>query len=241
MFEQTFIREDRQDNKRYTVLVSLLLQITTLGVLILVPLIYTQVLPQARLRSVFAAPTPPPPALPKSPAVKLSTQPVTAVFRLPVNTVFAAPRPLQNVTAIAQTDTPDLVPGIPTGETSLPFGTPDGAQIKPPEPQKTPVSRQPANKQVRIASLDPSQLIHKVQPAYPAIAQQVHVQGQVIFSAVISKSGTIENLQLVSGHPLLVLAARDAILQWRYKPTFLGGEPVEVVTNIVVNFTLNEH
>jgi protein TonB len=65
------------------------------------------------------------------------------------------------------------------------------------------------------------------------------VQGVVEFTAVISKRGTIDNLQLVSGHPLLVAAAREAILQWRYKPTLLNGEPVEVITNIVVNFTLN--
>jgi protein TonB len=138
------------------------------------------------------------------------------------------------------TNAPDLLPGFPTGDASLPLGSADGAQVKPPEPPQPPVSHPAVNKRVRLASLDPSQLIHRVQPAYPKLAQQVRVQGQVIFAAVISRTGTIENLQLVSGHPLLVLAARDAILQWRYKPTLLGGEPVEVVTNIVVNFTLNE-
>jgi len=61
----------------------------------------------------------------------------------------------------------------------------------------------------------------------------------VVFTAVISKAGTIENLQLVSGHPILVKAAEEAIRQWRYKPTILNGEPVEVITNIEVNFTLS--
>jgi protein TonB len=62
----------------------------------------------------------------------------------------------------------------------------------------------------------------------------------VEFTAVISKQGAIENLQLVRGHPLLVTAAREAILQWRYRPTTLNGEPVEVITNILVNFTLSQ-
>jgi protein TonB len=66
------------------------------------------------------------------------------------------------------------------------------------------------------------------------------VQGTVKFTATISKDGNIENLQLVSGHPLLVNAAKEAVLQWKYKPTLLNGEPVEVITEIIVNFTLSQ-
>jgi protein TonB len=62
----------------------------------------------------------------------------------------------------------------------------------------------------------------------------------VEFTATISKEGMIENLRLVSGHPLLVNAARDAILQWKYRPTILNGVPVEVITDIIVNFTLTQ-
>jgi protein TonB len=114
-------------------------------------------------------------------------------------------------------------------------------QIKLPEPPRTPAVRQHVNKPVRLSSdVEASLLIHKVQPVYPALARQIRVQGRVEFTAVISKTGTIENLQLLSGHPMLVAAARDAILQWRYKPTLLNGEPVEVITDIVVNFALNE-
>jgi periplasmic protein TonB len=65
------------------------------------------------------------------------------------------------------------------------------------------------------------------------------VQGAVEFTASISKEGRVENVQLLRGHPLLVNAAREAVLQWRYRPTLLNGQPVEVVTDIVVNFTLN--
>jgi protein TonB len=70
------------------------------------------------------------------------------------------------------------------------------------------------------------------------MAKQVRIQGAVEFTAVIGKTGGIEHLQLLHGHPLLVKAAEEAILQWKYKPTLLNGEPVEVITDIVVNFTL---
>ena len=82
-------------------------------------------------------------------------------------------------------------------------------------------------------------MIKKVQPQYPPLAKSARVQGTVEFTAVISKEGKIENLKLVRGHPLLVNAAKEAVLQWRYKPTMLNGEPVEVVTDIIVNFTLS--
>jgi protein TonB len=81
--------------------------------------------------------------------------------------------------------------------------------------------------------------MRQVQPKYPPLAKSARVQGRVEFTATISKDGTIENLQLVRGHPLLVNAAKEAVLQWRYRPTLLNGQPVEVVTDIVVNFTLN--
>ena len=83
-------------------------------------------------------------------------------------------------------------------------------------------------------------LIDKVQPVYPQLAKQARVQGAVHFTAIIGKDGHIVNLQLISGHPLLVLAAQDAVKQWVYKPTLLNGEPVEIVTQIDVNFTLIE-
>jgi len=82
-------------------------------------------------------------------------------------------------------------------------------------------------------------LIYRVQPVYPPLAKTTHVEGTVEFTAIISKQGTIENLQLLRGHPLLVNVARQAVLQWRYRPTLLNGERVEVITDIVVKFTLS--
>jgi protein TonB len=82
-------------------------------------------------------------------------------------------------------------------------------------------------------------LIRQVRPNYPPLAKQARIQGVVRFNAIISRDGTIQNLQMVSGHPLLVPAATDAVRQWVYKPTLLNGEAVEVQTQIDVNFTLS--
>jgi protein TonB len=82
-------------------------------------------------------------------------------------------------------------------------------------------------------------LIHQVQPEYPAIAKIAHVQGSVVLRAIISKQGQIENLQLVSGPALLVQSAIDAVSRWRYRPYYLNNEPVEVETRITVNFMLS--
>jgi len=81
-------------------------------------------------------------------------------------------------------------------------------------------------------------LIRKVEPVYPPLALQARVQGTVRFTAIIDREGRVQNLQLVSGHPLLVESSRDAASQWEYRPTLLNGSPVEVVTPIDVNFTL---
>ena len=81
-------------------------------------------------------------------------------------------------------------------------------------------------------------LVHRVQPEYPALARQARVQGQVVLQAIISRDGAIENLQVLRGHPMLVQAALDAVRQWRYRPYVLNGEPVEVETQVTVNFIL---
>jgi len=82
-------------------------------------------------------------------------------------------------------------------------------------------------------------LIKKVQPNYPPLARQARIQGTVLLQAEISKDGAIENLRLISGHPMLAPAAIEAVKQWRYKPYMLNGEPVAVETQVQVNFTLS--
>ena len=82
-------------------------------------------------------------------------------------------------------------------------------------------------------------LIRRVQPLYPTPAKLAHIQGSVVLRAIISKDGTIENLAVISGHPMLVKAAMDAVSQWRYRPYLLNGDPFEVETQVTVNFVLN--
>lgn len=81
-------------------------------------------------------------------------------------------------------------------------------------------------------------LLHQVQPIYPPLAKTARIQGPVVIEAVISKGGVIENLHVISGPPLLVKAALEAVSEWRYRPYILNNEPVEVETRITVNFTL---
>jgi protein TonB len=82
-------------------------------------------------------------------------------------------------------------------------------------------------------------LVKRVQPNYPPLARQARIQGTVLLQAEISKDGTIENLRLISGHPMLAPAAIEAVKQWRYRPYMLNGEPVAVETQVQVNFTLS--
>ncbi len=94
-------------------------------------------------------------------------------------------------------------------------------------------------KPLLISHLAEANLLHKVQPIYPPIARQARVQGSVQLRAIISKTGTIENLVVVSGHPMLSAAAIEAVRQWRYRPYLLNNEPIEVETEITVNFLLS--
>jgi protein TonB len=82
-------------------------------------------------------------------------------------------------------------------------------------------------------------LIRRVEPQYPAIAKQIHLEGVVVLNAIISREGNIERVDVASGPGVLALAAREAVRQWKYRPYFLNGEPVEVETQITVNFTLD--
>jgi protein TonB len=81
--------------------------------------------------------------------------------------------------------------------------------------------------------------MNRIQPQYPPLARQARVSGTVKLHAIIAKDGTVQELQVISGHPLLIQAALDAVRQWRYRPTLLNTEPVEVDTTIDVIFTLN--
>ncbi len=143
-----------------------------------------------------------------------------------------------------------VVGGVPGG---VPGGTMGGviggiigsvpaAAPPPPPPPKVEEKPKPVVPQrIRVGgNVQSAKLVRQPKPVYPPLARQARIQGTVRFSAIIGKDGTIQNLQLVSGHPLLVQSATDAVKQWVYQPTQLNGEPVEVITQIDVNFTLTQ-
>jgi periplasmic protein TonB len=101
-----------------------------------------------------------------------------------------------------------------------------------------PAAPRPAPPPVRVSHMSEGDLIHKVLPTYPPLARSARIQGQVVLQAVISKQGVIENLRVLTGHPMLVPAAIEAVRQWRYRPYVLNNEPVEVETQVTVNFSL---
>ena len=101
-----------------------------------------------------------------------------------------------------------------------------------------PPPRPAALKPLRISHWAEGNLVYRVQPLYPEIARQARIQGAVVLRAVVSKNGTIENLTTESGHPALAAAAINAVKQWRYRPYLLNNEPIEVETEITVNFVL---
>jgi len=107
-----------------------------------------------------------------------------------------------------------------------------GAAPPPPKPSQTRIRQ---GGQVQAAKL-----MNKVQPLYPPLARQTRISGTVRLHAIIGKNGGVEQLEVISGHPLLVQAALDAVKQWKYQATTLNGEPVEVDTTIDVIFSLNQ-
>jgi len=116
-----------------------------------------------------------------------------------------------------------------------------GLPAAPPSPPPTPPSPPPAFNvhPVRVnVGVQEAKLIYQVKPSYPPLAKITRVQGVVVLEAVINKEGAIESLRVVSGNTLLNQAALDAVNQWRYKPTLLSGDPVDVITTVTVTFTL---
>lgn len=91
---------------------------------------------------------------------------------------------------------------------------------------------------LRVGSIEPANLIHQVKPVYPPLARQVRAQGVVILEATITRDGTVRDVRVITGHPLLTKPAQEAVEQWRYKPFIMNGEAIEVITTITVNFTL---
>ena len=243
MFEDSLIESgNRLKTKRgWTSMVSFLLQVMIVGVMILIPLIFTEALPKGTTMFMLVAPPPPPPPPPPAAApVKVVKQIQTDIVNGELRTPTKIPKKVQ---MIKEDEAPPpamasagVVGGVPGG---VPGGSMGGVMgsILSATPTVAPKIATP--QRVRVSSgVSTGMLVRKVPPAYPPLARQARIQGTVILQATISKEGSIENLQLISGHPMLAPAAIEAVKQWKYKPYLLNGEPVEVETQVQVNFTL---
>jgi periplasmic protein TonB len=218
------------------------LQVALVGILVILPLVFTEALPKQQLMTFLVAPPPPPPPPPPAAA------PVKTVKVVPTNIIngqLRTPTKIpEKVQMIKEEEAPPpvmsasgVVGGVPGGVPGGQMGGVIGGIIS-----STPVAvpKVATPQRVRVSQgVSQGLLVKKVQPAYPPLARQARIQGQVILQAEISKDGSIENLRLISGHPMLAPAAIEAVKQWRYKPYMLNGEPVAVETTVMVNFTLS--
>jgi protein TonB len=234
MFEQSLVESTgriRTRSRRYA-LPSFLLETALVTTLILLPYLYPAALPRTSLTTTLVAPSPPPAPAPQPPAVTPATRPqrlnVYAPSRIP-NTI---PPIIDNPPGPIAPSPLTLGPGV-TGQSSAPLfpATPPSAP-----PARIVKATGPMRVSAGVAS---GQLVVSIQPRYPAIAKQARVQGTVIVSALIGTDGRIASLHVLSGPPLLVPAAVDAIQRARYRPWTLNGQPVEVETTINIVFSLN--
>jgi protein TonB len=228
----------KKTNKSWAVTLSVVVQTLILLVLILIPLIYTQALPKAMLSTLLIAPPPPPPPPPPPQAAPVKV--IKPVARLLTQGKLMAPRAIpKDVAIFKEAELPPEPPagsgvigGLGGGDILGGLGGGSSAAAPPPPPKAAP-SRIKLGGQVQAAKI-----VAQPQPLYPALARQARIQGNVVLHAIIDKDGRVGQLEVVSGHPLLVQSALDAVKQWRYQPTQLNGDPVEVDTTITVSFVL---
>src|SRR5713101_6796525 len=244
MFEDSLIESGgRLRTKRgATTVFSFVLQVALIGVLVLLPLLFTEALPKTQLMTFLVAPPPPPPPPPPAAApVKVVKQIQTDIVNGALRTPTKIPQKIQ---MIKEEEAPPpamassgVVGGVPGG---IPGGSMGGVMGSIISSGSAIVPKIATPQRVRVSAGVTSGLkVKDVKPVYPPLARQARIQGQVVLHAQISKDGVIEGLTLVSGHPMLAPAAIDAVKQWRYKPYLLNGEPVEVDTEVMVNFTLS--
>jgi len=240
MFEDSLIESGNKlkDKRLSTTIISFFAQFGLIGILILIPLIYTDALPKTQLMTFLVAPPPPPPPPPPPAAapkvVKIQSEVINGQLRTPTK----IPDKVQMIKEEeAPPDLGGVSGGVPGG---VPGGSAGGVMGSILSSTNVAVPKVATPQRVRVSSgVSTGLLIKKVQPNYPPLAKQARIQGSVVLQAEISKDGTIQNLQLISGHPMLAPAAIEAVKQWRYKPYLLNGEPVAVDTQVVVNFSLS--
>lgn len=225
---------------------SFVFQCFVLGLLIIVPLMFTDALPEQQLLTyLMAPPPPPPPAASSATAARVIRRVESDVANGRLRMPSKIPQSIQMIREdeappdLSGGGVPGGVPGgIPGGQVGGVIGGILSSRSTASAIPKLAVP--PAPKRIRISQgVTEGRLILRIKPPYPPLARAARVQGRVVLSAIISKTGEIENLALVSGHPMLVPAAIKAVQEWRYRPFLLNGEPVEVETTINVDFELS--
>jgi periplasmic protein TonB len=238
----------QRKRKAFATTTSFILNCVVIGTLLIMPLVFTEQLPSAQLLTFLVAPPPPPPPPPPAAAAvqRIARQIETDVLNTgQLRTPTKIPR---KVEMIREDEAPPpmaamggVVGGVPGGIPGGQVGGVIGGIISSTSslaavPKFVPTVPQ----RIRISQgVTKGLLVHRVEPSYPTLAKAARVQGEVVLTAIISTAGEIENLQLVSGHPMLVPEAIAAVKQWRYKPYLLNGQPVEVETTITVIFSLS--
>lgn len=245
MFEQTIITEHRSP---WALALSFTLQTAFAAGAVLLSIITIDNLPTVQL------PTPMPP-LPRSPQpVELIDTAPARVSRTLANRVFTAPFRIPDRVAMVVdnlSQTGSSVPVIDTGiaGTGLPPGLYAGTPLHrvnpferitppPPPPAEQPAVAKPPRTITVGGNVMEAMIIRRIIPEYPRLARDMRISGTVKLLGIISRDGTVRELKVVEGHPLLVKAAVAAVMQWLYRPTLLNGEPVDVIAPIEVNFTL---
>jgi protein TonB len=245
MFEQTFVQSQAKTRKPWTVVMSLSLQCGVVALVLLFPLLHPDKLrielPKPRLAATWVNLQPAP--IPKTQAANTSANHSTPH----VARQIIYPPTNSHITPTRVVDAPTIDPDFPalSGSSTTPFGPSlnTAVSLPPqavPQPPPAPVQPKPViSGPLRVSEgVQGARLTFGPHPAYPQIAIAARSQGTVKLEAIIAADGSIRNLRVISGPPLLVNAARDAVWQWRYHPTLLNGVAVEVLTEIDVNFTL---
>ena len=242
MFEDSILESSPRWRTRrgWTTLASSALQVTALTLLILVPVLHPDALP-LHFGAIATLPASYRPVAQQAGTPHSGSHGATATRP----SVFAQPREIPRETytgpdprhfAVGPDVATDTGPG-PACPTCPVTNLPDMGNALPPPPIA--VHHSPPPPTPVSGGVIEGYLVKQIQPAYPHMAQLAGVQGDVILQAVIDREGRIEQLQAVSGHPMLVAAALDAVRQWRYRPYRLNGEPVEVETQVTVRFILS--
>jgi periplasmic protein TonB len=248
LFEDSLLETSGVERRRRTwaAVLSFVFQCFVLGLILIVPLMFTEALPKQQLLTLLVAPSAPPPPPPPA-APEPATRAVRVVSDITDGRLRAPGRIPRKIQMIREEEVPPamssggiiggVVGGIPGGQ---PGGVIGGIISSTSRLAAVPKLAVPAPpKRIRISQgITHGLLTHRVEPSYPALARQARIQGVVVLTAIIDKNGSIQNLQLVSGHPMLAPAAIEAVKQWLYKPFLLNGQPVEVETTVTVRFQL---